>query len=90
MALLVWRRGVKRIAWTTVLIVFFCPFYFCASRAQEEPDREMLRVMELLQEWEIINDLDTIKQLVTLERMEETSAEMRNQEPQSEEKDKEK
>lgn len=89
-ALLDWRRGVRRIAWVTFFLFFLYPSCFTALRAEEEPDREMLRLMELLQEWEIINNLDMMRQLETVERIEETSAERGYQESPPEEKEKQK
>jgi len=46
--------------------------------------------MELLEEWEIINNLEALKQLDILEQLRETSAEQDPQNFQWEEKEKQK
>jgi len=50
----------------------------------------MLRLLELLEEWEIINNLEPLKQLDILEQLRETSTEQDPQNSQGEEKEKQK
>ena len=45
---------------TTLFLFVFLPLFFATPRAEEQPDREMLRLMELLEEWEIINNLEPL------------------------------
>lgn len=49
----------------------FLLIFFLASSAgnkEEGPDREMLRLMELLREWDTIQNLDLMRELDGLER----------------------
>lgn len=79
-----------QIARTTFFLFVFLPLFFATPREEEQPDREMLRLMELLEEWEIINNLEPLKQLDILEQLRETSAEQDPQNSQWEEKEKQK
>jgi len=62
---------VRQITW----LVFFLSFSISPSFAgtkEERPDREMLKLMELLKEREMIQNLDLMRQLERLDRMEES------------------
>ncbi|MCZ6450788.1 MAG: hypothetical protein O6918_07970, partial [Deltaproteobacteria bacterium] len=61
-----------QIARTTFFLFVFLPLCCATPRAQDKPDREMLRLLELLEEWEIINNLEPLKQLDILEQLRET------------------
>ena len=75
---------------TAILFFVFLPFFFAVPRAEEQPDREILRLMELLEEWEILNNLEPLKQLEILEELKETPTEPDPQNSQWEDKEQEK
>lgn len=79
-----------QIARTTFFLFVFLPLCCATPKAQEQPDREMLRLLELLEEWEIINNLEPLKQLDILEQLRETATEQDPQNSQWEEKEKQK
>ncbi|MEE8074892.1 MAG: hypothetical protein V3T60_04640 [Candidatus Binatia bacterium] len=79
-----------QIARTAILFFVFLPFFFAVPSAEEHPDREILRLMELLEEWEILNNLEPLKQLEILEELKETPTEPDPQNSQWEDKEKEK
>jgi hypothetical protein len=79
-----------QIARTAILFFVFLPIFIAVPKAEEQPDREMLRLMELLEEWEILNNLEPLKQLEILEELKETSTEPDPQNSQWEDKEKEK
>ncbi len=79
-----------QIARTTFFLFVFLPLFCATPRAEEQPDREMLRLLELLEEWEIINNLEPLKQLDILEQLREASTEQDPQNSQGEEKEKQK
>ena len=62
-------------AWMFLFLCLLHPGSFAGTRDAERPDREMLRLMDLLQEWEIIQELDLMRQLDTLESAPEKSSE---------------
>lgn len=71
----------RRIAWIFFLILFHSPSF--AGTIQEKlPDREMLKLMELLREWEMIKNFDLMRQLENLERTEGPPTEPVSQIPQ--------
>ncbi|MGH7775524.1 MAG: hypothetical protein ACREQA_25140 [Candidatus Binatia bacterium] len=63
----------RELVW--VIFFLFFPLTSFAAAKEEEPDREMLRVMELLGDWEMIKNLDLIRQLETPSRRQETTSE---------------
>ena len=64
----------RGIAWIFVLLLFG-PSSFAASKQEETPDREMLKLMELLRDWDMIKNLDLMRQMEQLERTGDSSAE---------------
>lgn len=77
----------RQTAWITVFLLLFHPSVFAGAKEEEQPDREMLRIMELLEKWEIINNLELMRQVDTLEGVEEISTEPGLQRSPREEKD---
>lgn len=71
----------KKIAWILFLLLFYSPS-FAGAKEEERPDREMLKLMEFLRDWEMIKDLDLMRQLGNLDRMEEPATEPGAQNPQ--------
>ena len=71
----------RRIAWFLLLFLFYSSS-FAATKQEELPDREMLRVMDLLREWEMIKNLDLMRQLGNLDQMEGSVTEPGSQNPQ--------
>jgi len=61
---------VRKIACIVFLLISFSSS-FAATKAEERPDREMLKLMELLRDWEMIKELDLMRQIENLNRMEE-------------------
>jgi hypothetical protein len=49
------------------LLLFLCltqPFAsFAATKAAEPPDKEMLRMMDFLKDWDVINNMEMMKDL---------------------------
>jgi hypothetical protein len=49
------------------LLAFLCliePFgSFAATKAAEQPDKEMLRMMDFLKDWDVINNMEMMKDL---------------------------
>lgn len=54
------------------LLLLFYPCAFAGTKEEERPDREMLRLMELFQEWEVIKDLELLSRLKEMQQMKET------------------
>jgi hypothetical protein len=50
---------------TVVLLCLDC--FAPAAFTQEKPDREMLRLMEVLQQWDMIKDLEFMRDLARIE-----------------------
>lgn len=75
---------------TTIFLYVFFSLFFAVPRAEEQPDQEMLQLMELLEEWEIINNLEPLNQLDILELLKETPTEPDPQNSPWEEKEKQK
>ena len=71
----------RQIAWILVFLLFY-PAAFAGTREQELPDREMLKIMELLREWEMIKNFDLMRQLDNLDRTEDPAAETVSQKAQ--------
>lgn len=64
----------RRIAWIFLLLLF-CSSSFAGTKQEELPDRELLKLMEFLREWDMIKDLDMMRQLGNLDRAQEPTAE---------------
>lgn len=60
----------RKIAWIVFLLISFSSS-FAATKAEERPDKEMLKLMELLREWDMIKELDLMRQMENLDRMEQ-------------------
>lgn len=71
----------RKTAWIVFLLVFYSSS-FAGTKQEELPNREILKIMELLREWEMIKDLDLMRQLGNLDRMEEPATEPGTQNPQ--------
>lgn len=71
----------RQIAWATFFLFHFCFSSFAGTKEEELPDREMIRLMELLREWDMIKNLDLMRQLVNLEGTEEGPADETGQKP---------
>ena len=71
----------RRIAWILFLVLFYSSS-FAATKQEELPDREMLKLMELLREWEMIKDLDLMRQLGNLDQTEGSGTGPSSQNPQ--------
>jgi len=61
---------VRKTAWIVFLLVFYSSS-FAATKQEEPPNREMLKLMELLREWDMIKELDLMRQMENLDRMEQ-------------------
>lgn len=68
----------RRMIWILILLLF-CPAAFAATKQEGPPDQEMLKLMELLRDWEMIKNLDLMRQLGTLEQPEGSVTEPRDQ-----------
>lgn len=80
----------RRIAWIFSLLLFYSSS-FAGAKQEELPDREMLKLMELLRDWEMIKNLDLMRQLGNLDRIEEPATEPGSQNaPRGKTKDKQK
>lgn len=71
----------RQIAWVTLFLVLFYFSSFAGTKEEELPDREMLRLLELLREWDMIKNLDLMRQLGNLEGTEERPAGETGQKP---------
>ncbi len=71
----------RKIAWIVFLLISFSSS-FAATKEEERPDREMLRLMELLREWDMIKNLDLMRQMENLDRMEEPGTGVGSQDTQ--------
>lgn len=58
----------RKIAWTISLLLLFTPPLLASTREEERPDREMLRLMDLLRDWDVIKDLDLMRQMDAMDR----------------------
>ncbi len=70
----------RRIAWVGFLLLSFSTS-FAATKEEQRPDREMLQLMELLREWEMIKNLDLMRQMGDVERVEEAGTGASSQDP---------
>jgi len=68
------RLNVRRLAWIGFCLLLFYPSAFAGTK-EGEPDKEMLRLMELLREWEMLKNLDLVRDLEKVERAGELSPE---------------
>ena len=71
----------RQIAWIGFCLLVFYPSVFAGTR-EGRPDKEMLRLMELLREWEMIKNFDLVRDLESMERAGEPSAERGSQKSQ--------
>jgi len=60
---------VRHATWVFFLLLFYSSS-FAGTKQEEQPNREMLKLMELLRDWEMIKDLDLMRQMENLDRME--------------------
>ena len=54
-------------AWVLALTLGISAFGFAATKDSEPPDREMLKMMELLREMEMIKQIDMLQDMQRLE-----------------------
>ena len=71
----------RQIAWILFLL-FLYSSSFAGSKQEERPDREMLKLMQLLRDWEMIKNLDLMRQLDKLDRTEDADLEQGSQNTQ--------
>ena len=71
----------RKIAWIFFLLLFYSSS-LAATKKEELPDREMLKMMDLLREWDMIKNLDLMRQLGELDRTEGSGTEPGSQNSQ--------
>ena len=72
----------------TVCLLLICLAPFKAGSADQEPEREMLQVLELLERWEILKNIEMLTQMEKLGLMEPSLAEKGpSEDPQEKEKE---
>lgn len=69
-----WRRFFLVLFIPSILAVSFALLGAQEKKEEKPPDREMVRMMELLQDWEIIRNMDLLRDLDGLERQENPAA----------------
>ena len=57
----------RQLAWATFFFLLFHLFSFAGTKEEKRPDREMLKLMELLRDWEMFKNLDLMRQLDSTE-----------------------
>ncbi len=68
----------RRVAWIFFLLLFHS-HSFAGAKQEEPPDREMLKLMELLRDWDMIKNLDLMRQMDQVEPMAEPGTEPASQ-----------
>ncbi|MBI2987178.1 MAG: hypothetical protein HYY45_10475 [Deltaproteobacteria bacterium] len=68
----------RRVAWIFFLLLFYS-YCFAGTKQEELPDREVLKLMELLRDWDMIKNLDLMRQMDQLEPMAEPGTEPASQ-----------
>ena len=71
----------RQLAWISFCLLLFYPSAFAGTK-EGEPDREMLRLIELLREWEMLKNLDLVRDLEKVERAGELPTEKSTQKSQ--------
>ena len=66
----------RRIAWLIALLYSFLPIHSAGLRAEEPPEKEMLQLMELLEKWDMIQNLDVMRVMKVLEEVEGSPSEL--------------
>jgi len=57
---------VRRVAWIFFLLLFYS-HGLAGAKPEEPPDREMLKLIELLRDWDMIKNLDLMRQMDQVE-----------------------
>jgi hypothetical protein len=66
---------VKTAIWTISLLLALAPLTSAATAGEERPPREMLRIMDLLLDWDLIKDHEVVRQIEAMNRAENPPAE---------------
>ena len=54
----------RKAPWLLLLLwVMKSPGLFAATKQVEQPDKEMLRMMDFLKDWDVINNMEMLKDL---------------------------
>ncbi|MFQ5683595.1 MAG: hypothetical protein ACE5HC_10020 [Candidatus Binatia bacterium] len=69
----------RLVACLAVFLFLSYPSCLPAAAAEEDPDREMLMLLDLLEQWEMINDLEPVKRM---ELLETTGSDLSRETPQ--------
>lgn len=64
----------RNIIWVISMLWALAPLLSTASLDGERPPGEMLRLMDLLRAWDLVEDLDVIKRMRTLDRPDHSPA----------------
>ena len=58
-------RWMRRGAWLLLLLLWLAQPVgsLAASKTPEQPDKEMLRMMDFLKDWDVINNMDMMKDM---------------------------
>lgn len=63
------RSGMNRNVWT-ILLILLCAYSpgLAATKQNDRPDKEMLRLMEFLRNWEMIKEMEIMQNLQSVEQ----------------------